>query len=283
MKKILVTGAKGQLAQCIKDIAKDSDAQFTFVDRTTFDLSNTKMLQDYAAANTFDICINTAAYTNVEKAESDVETAYAVNAKGVEALATICNENNALLIHISTDYVFDGSSTTPYVETDATNPINVYGASKLAGEKAVTTHCKKHYILRTSWLYSQYGHNFLNTVLRKANAKESMTVTTEQTGTPTNANDLAAVIMQIMHTPLEQYGIYHCSNSGSATWYDFARKIVAYSNFKDVMLAKIDHYPTFAKRPEHSVLNCDKLVKHKGITLPEWDTSLKQLVSKITA
>ncbi|MEZ4778108.1 MAG: sugar nucleotide-binding protein [Flavobacteriaceae bacterium] len=163
---------------------------------------------------------------------------------------------------MSTDYVFDGKKNTPYVETDKTNPINVYGASKLKGEEYIQETCKKYFIIRTSWLYSLFGHNFFKSILKLAKEKDALTITTDQRGSPTNANDLANFLLTIITSETSSYGVYHFSNEGNATWFDFAEEIV--SNSKDLKLVKIvktDNYPTFAKRPKYSVLSIEKLKK----------------------
>jgi dTDP-4-dehydrorhamnose reductase len=225
-----------------------------------------------------DICINTAAYTHVDKAESEKEKAFAVNAEGTENLAKACVARDVLLIHVSTDYVFDGTSTIPYLESDETNPINVYGASKLAGEQAIMELCERYFIVRTSWLYSEFGHNFFRTILKHANAGNPLSITTEQLGSPTNANDLAAAILTISAADTEEYGVYHYSNDGEATWYDFAEAILKESGqIETVNLAKTDHYRTFAARPAYSILNCNKFYKtFKGTPL-SWKESLRTL------
>jgi len=280
--KILVTGANGQLGRCIKDATRDfSGFSFLFASREELDLENSDYLAEVFAKNDFDYCINTAAYTNVEKAESEPQKAFKINAEVVKNLANLCKENNVTLIQISTDYVFDGKKGTSYTEEDETNPINVYGASKLKGEQYVQEICERYFILRTSWLYSQYGHNFYKTVLRVAKEGKPLTITTEQTGTPTNANDLAEVILQIIKKESNKYGIYNLSNTGEATWYDFAKEILLQTGqLTSSNLAKSDHYPTFAARPKYSVLDT---IKYKNIfkkDIVDWRESLKTLLNK---
>ena len=176
--------------------------------------------------------------------------------------------------------MFDGTAKTPYQEQDPTNPLNVYGASKLKGEQHIGDTWNKHFIIRTSWLYSQYGHNFLNSMLEFAEQKKALTITTQQTGTPTNANDLAQVLLTIIKTRNTRYGVYHFSNQGEATWYDFATAIFkATGEIDTVNLAKTEHYATFAKRPAYSVLNCNKLKDTLGITYRNWEDSLKQIIN----
>ena len=187
MKKILVTGANGQLGRCIQDMAAtQKNLSFVFVTKQALDISEEAIVRHYFSSNSFDYCINTAAYTNVEEAEKESDKAFAINAEGAKNLAMACSENGTTLIHISTDYVFDGQKGSPYKETDKVNPINVYGASKLKGEQYVEEYCDAYYTLRTSWLYSQYGHNFFKTICKHGTLGTHLTITTEQTGTPTN-------------------------------------------------------------------------------------------------
>lgn len=277
MKKILVTGANGQLGRCIQDASKNqAGLQFVFATKEGLDITEVDSIKAYFSKQGFDYCINTAAYTNVDQAEKETEAAFQINAEGAKNLADICAENDTTLIHISTDYVFDGEKESPYVETDATNPINVYGASKLKGEQFIRGICKKYYVLRTSWLYSQYGHNFLKTMQKHAIAGNPLTITTEQTGTPTNANDLARIILKIIHKDPKKYGVYHASNGGSTTWFGFAKEIVAQLGLTEkTTLAETDYYPTFAKRPKHSVLDTNKIEGLLKIKIYNWQKSLE--------
>lgn len=279
--RILVTGANGQLGRCIKDASRDfPEFSFLFASREELDLENSDYLAEVFAKNDFDYCINTAAYTNVEKAESEPEKAFAINAEAVKNLAILCKENNVTLIQISTDYVFDGKKTSPYTEEDKTNPINVYGASKLKGEQYVQEICNKYFILRTSWLYSQYGHNFYNSILKFAKEGRDLKITTEQTGTPTNANDLAEALLHIINYNSNKYGIYHFSNKGEATWYDFAKEILVQTNqLSLIKLAKTDYYPTFAARPKYSVLDNNNHCKGFNCILLDWKKSLKNITT----
>jgi dTDP-4-dehydrorhamnose reductase len=280
MINVLVTGANGQLAQCIREQLKNnSSIKGYFATKEALDISNKDALQTFFDGTSFDYCINTAAYTDVEKAENEPERAFLINEEGARNISEVCKQKNIVLVHISTDYVFDGTKGSPYVETDKTHPLNVYGASKLAGEMAIQENWNKHFIIRTSWLYSQYGHNFLNSMLRFAKEGKALTITTEQTGTPTNANDLARAILHIICTKNTQYGLYHYSNIGAATWYDFAQAIFEISQeIASVKLAKTDHYPTFAKRPAYSVMNCNKLFLTIGIKGVNWRESLKEII-----
>ena len=281
MINLLVTGSNGQLGQCLKQLLLSAtDISCHFAAREDLDITNSDELQRFFSEHNFDYCINTAAYTNVEKAESEQKKAFLINAEGAYSLAKACKKHNVVLLHISTDYVFDGMAKTPYQEQDPTNPLNVYGASKLKGEQHIVDTWNKHFIIRTSWLYSQYGQNFLNSMLQFAKQKKALTITTQQKGTPTNANDLAQMLVTIIKTGNARYGVYHFSNQGEATWYDFAKAIFkATGEIDTVNLAKTEHYATFAKRPSYSVLNCNKLKDTLGITYRNWEDSLKQIIN----
>jgi dTDP-4-dehydrorhamnose reductase len=285
MKNVLVTGADGQLGKCIKDASlSHKNLRFTFASRDDLDITNERAIALYFESNQVNYCINAAAYTNVEKAESDEKNAFKVNAEGVKNLVKACNLNNTTILHVSTDYVFDGKKKNPYTEQDQTGPINVYGASKLKGENAIIEHSEKYFILRTSWLYSQYGHNFFKTILNYAKEGKPLTITTEQIGTPTNANDLVKALIEIILSENKDYGIYNFSNSGEATWYDFAEKIVMLSgHLNKTKLAKTNHYRTFAKRPDYSVLNLDKFESVFNKECVHWEKSLESLLQKINS
>ncbi len=282
MKKVLVTGANGQLGRCIKDAALAfPDLDILFASKKALDIEDKNAILEFFRKNSFDYCINAAAYTNVEKAESEKEKAFRTNAEAVRNLAVQCKENNVVLIQISTDYVFDGKKREPYTEDDQTNPINVYGASKLKGEFYISEICERYFIFRTSWLYSQYGHNFLKTILKYYEEKPPLTITTEQTGTPTNANDLAKAMLGIITKESANYGLYHYSNTGEATWYDFAKEILKFSEQLDcTKLVKTDHYRTFAARPKYSVLNINKYSKTFNRDCIDWKLSLASLLRK---
>tara|TARA_B110000046_G_scaffold111743_1_gene118936 strand:+ start:1255 stop:2100 length:846 start_codon:yes stop_codon:yes gene_type:complete len=279
---ILVTGAKGQLGKCIKNAAANyPEFDFLFASRSELNVDSEDSISNIFSNNQFDYCINAAAYTNVEKAESDKENAFQTNAEGVKYLANYCKKANTTLIQVSTDYVFDGKKRSPYTEEDITSPLNVYGASKLKGERYVQEICQAYYILRTSWLYSQYGYNFYNTVLRFAKEGKPLTVTTEQTGTPTNANDLAEAILTIIKSNKEKYGIYNFSNQGEATWYDFAKGILIQTNqLTKSNLVKTDYYRTFAARPKYSALDCKRINAFLNSKSIEWRNSLKSVIIK---
>ena len=282
MKKVLVTGANGQLGKCLQDVCLDfTELEMLFVSKNDLDIENEEALEAFFRNNQFDYCINTAAYTHVDKAESEPEKAFSTNAEAVKNLSLQCSKWGVVLLHISTDYVFDGNTETPYCEGDTTNPINVYGSSKLKGEEYIQEFCEKYYIIRTSWLYSQYGKNFMTYILNVAKEDKPMTITTEQIGSPTNANDLARVLLKIVDSKKEDYGIYHFSNQGETTWYGFAKEILKISNqFDDSKLVKTDHYSTFAKRPRYSVLDNSKIKLNFSITPNRWESSIKTKISK---
>jgi dTDP-4-dehydrorhamnose reductase len=280
MKKVLVTGAKGQLGRCIKDAAINFPfLEINFVSRKDLDIDDFDAVQQFFNQHKFDYCINAAAYTNVEKAESDSDQAFLTNAEAVKNLANICAFSKTTLLHASTDYVFNGKKESPYLEEDQTNPINVYGASKLKGEEYIQESGVDYFIFRTSWLYSQYGHNFLNTILRFGREEKSLTITTEQIGTPTNANDLALVFLNVIVSESKEYGLYHFSNSGKATWFDFAEAIFEENpQFDATKLAKTDYYRTFAARPQFSVLETTKYINTFNNQVIDWRKSLSNLL-----
>lgn len=277
MTKILVTGASGQLGQCFKKIAKNYPGlDFTFATSDDLDISLFGVVGAYFRKNNFDYCINCAAYTKVEQAEKEQEMAYLVNSEAVKELAMSCKESDCILVHFSTDYVFNGKGSREYSEDDETNPLNVYGASKLRGEEYIREHLEKFFIFRTSWLYSDIGHNFFNTIKRKAEAGESLGITTSQTGTPTNAYDLADYVLKIISSGDTNYGTYHYSNLGEGTWYDFALEIINNLKLK-VDLEENNDFETIATRPKYSVLSKEKALRTFDFPILSWKESLKQL------
>ncbi len=256
MKSVLVTGANGQLGQCIRKIApKYSHIEFLFKNSKELDITNIAMVNALFESNKFDYCINCAAYTNVEQAEKTPAIAFQVNADGVKNLAMACKNNQVVLIHVSTDYVFDGEKNRPYTVEDTPNPINEYGKSKLLGEEYIKQHLDSFKIIRTSWLYSEFGENFYQTVLRRAKAGEHLHITDEQIGCPTNANNLAVHVLDFLEQNLTNYGIHHFTDGEVMTWYEFAEKILSENNLgKGVKLVKDKNYRTFAKRPVNGVI-----------------------------
>lgn len=254
---ILVTGANGQLGKCLRKIAGNYDAlHFRFMDSKALDITNTRSINEAFEFEQFDYCINCAAYTNVEQAEKTPEIAFAVNSDGVKNIATACKNKDVVLIHISTDYVFDGKKEEGYLTTDLPNPINQYGKSKLAGESFIQEIMDKYFIIRTSWLYSEFGNNFYKTIMNKAKTEKVLYITDEQTGCPTNANNLAKYILNLITSCKTEYGIYHFTDGKAMTWFDFAKEILRETHLdKKVRLEKAKNYRTFAARPANSVLS----------------------------
>jgi len=281
--RILVTGKNGQLGKSIHKLVANTKRtdDFIFVSREELDLSDENNITHYFENNIFDIIINCAAYTAVDKAEEDQDLANQINHLAVKQLAQITSKQQAKLIHISTDYVFDGESNKSYIETDIPNPINVYGRTKLAGEKALQTVMPMNaLIIRTSWLYSEYGNNFVSTMLRLGKERNELNVVSDQIGSPTYATDLAGAILEIIKnkefSEIDQTTqIYHYSNEGEINWYEFAEEI-----FK---ISKIDckanpittqQYPTPAKRPRNTLMNKENISKVFNIKINSWKNSL---------
>lgn len=257
MGSILVTGSKGQLGKSLQDLAKDyPNFDFVFMDSKSLDITNVKTVNDIFDSNNFDFCINCAAYTNVEQAEKERDKAFQVNAEGVRNIAIACKKNQVVLLHVSTDYVFDGEKETGYLPSDTANPINVYGASKLKGEEIIQTELSDYFIVRTSWLYNRnYGHNFYRTILSKAKAGEDLKVTADQRGCPTNTDNLARFLLNLIEKNNKIYGIHHFSDGEAMTWFEFAKAILEENSLiGTVELDKAQNYRTFAARPKNSVL-----------------------------
>lgn len=282
MKTVLVTGAAGQLGKCFEKAAREiKEIDWLFFNSAEVDITSSCDLQQVFNSKSIDYCINCAAYTNVEKAETDTERAYAINAEAVKNLAEVCKLNNATLFHFSTDYVFNGSAKKPYTENDPTEPLNVYGASKLKGEEYIKQVGGKYFIFRTSWLYSQFGHNFYKTILNKAKEGSRLNITTTQTGTPTNANHLARFITELITTNNRSYGLYHYSNNGETTWYGFTKEILKVSgNLDNVVLIEDNSYKTVAVRPQYSVLDKTLLEKKFDLTVATWEDALVELYKR---
>ena len=280
MKKILVTGANGQLGQCLQKISSQfEEFEFIFTDSETLDITIKEEVNDFFWQNAPDFCINAAAYTAVDLAETDIEKAFLVNADGTENLAEACAENNAQFIHVSTDYVFDGENNLAYTEEDFTNPLGVYGASKLAGDELALEVNPCSVILRTSWVYSEFGKNFVKTMLNLFATKEELSIVADQFGQPTNANDLAEAIMKIIKSEKITPGIFNFSNLGRISWFDFAEKIAELSEAKIKLNAiETSQYPTPAKRPKNSVLDLDKISKTYAIQLKPWEESIEDCI-----
>ena len=286
-KSILVTGANGQLGQSFKLISEQyPNYQFTFATRKEIDLSLLESINNYFQQKQFDLVINCAAYTAVDKAEQEVELADAINHLAVKQLAQIAKEQGTVFIHISTDYVFDGTNYRPYIETDSINPQSVYGASKLKGEQAIQAIKPKGCIIRTSWVYSEFGNNFVKTMLKLGQDREQLNVIFDQVGSPTYAKDLAQAIMAIVQSNqlnnISKPEIYHYSNEGVSSWYDFARQIFEISEIDcDVNAIETKDYPTPATRPHYSLLNKAKIKQAYNLMIPYWKDSLKQCLQNL--
>ena len=290
MLNILVTGSNGQLGSEIQELSKNYKYNFYFTDRTTLDISDPHAINEFVNNNNINTIINCAAYTAVDKAESDIENADKINHLAVKYLAQISKEKNLKLIHVSTDYVFDGTNHMPYIEDDTTNPNGVYGQTKLDGEKAmIEINPANSIIIRTSWVYSSYGNNFVKTMLRLGKEKEQLGVIFDQVGTPTYARDLAKAILDItqklgsvaLASP-EEIQIYNYSNEGVLSWYDFAKEIMRMAKLNcEINPIETKEYPTPATRPHYSLLNKSKIKKEFGIIIPYWKDSLDECLQKM--
>ena len=281
MARILVIGSSGQLASEIKQLQSSfTQYEFRFTSQSEMDISDLKSVESIVANFLPNYIINCAAYTAVDKAESDTERAFEINAKGIANLATLSKRLNAFLIHISTDFVFDGKKSSLYSETDTTNPISVYGLSKLKGEEAIQASGCDFIIIRTSWLYSRFGNNFVKTMMRLGAEKESLHVVSDQIGTPTYCADLALVILsQLENFQLYKNNIYHYSNEGVASWYDFAYEIMQMNKLKcSLHPIPTSGYPTPAARPSFSVMDKTKIKNGFNITIPHWKESLAKCI-----
>ncbi len=300
--KILITGANGQLGNEMKNlIGMVPECNFMFTDREQLDLADLEKITQLFEKYNFKYCINAAAYTAVDKAETEAEKAAEANVIGVQNLATVCNQFKTTLLHISTDFVFEGNKPIWYNEKDATNPLSVYGKTKLLGEEKIRKICAQHIIIRTAWLYSAYGNNFVKTMLRLANEKPQISVVADQIGTPTYARDLAKVLMTItdfLHqndrenpnykstnnkpNNSQYYGLYHYSNEGTASWYDFAKAIFEFTDTLTTLKPlHTNEYPTPAIRPKFSVLDKTLIKQTFQIEIPYWRDSLRKCITDL--
>ena len=288
--RILVTGRSGQLGKSIHKLIVNSKQidDFVFVGRKELDLSVESNISHYFDKNKFDIIINCAAYTAVDKAEEERDIANQVNHLAVKQLAEIANKQQAKLIHISTDYVFDGESDKPYLETDTTNPINIYGKTKLAGEKALQKIMPTNaIIIRTSWVYSEFGSNFVKTMLRLGKEKNEISVVSDQTGSPTYATDLAEVILTIIKSKFFNQKkslteTYHYSNKGEISWYDFAKEIFKLAKIKcKVNSITTECYQASAQRPKNTLMNKGKMTKVFNVKISDWKKPLQACIENI--
>ena len=279
MTNILVTGSKGQLGSELQELSDKYSYVFFFTDRESLEISDEKSLEAFVQKNNIETIINCAAYTAVDKAEDDALNADKINHLAVKYLAQIAKEKSIKLIHISTDYVFDGTNYKPYNEDDVTNPQGIYGKTKLDGEKAmIEINPANSIIIRTSWVYSSFGANFVKTMLRLGKEKEQLGVIFDQVGTPTYARDLAKAILDILpNVKNEQVEIYNYSNEGVLSWYDFAKEIMRMAKLEcQINPIETKEYPTPAKRPHYSLLNKSKIKEEYTITIPYWKDSLDE-------
>lgn len=281
---VLVTGSSGQLGQSLQFIAPNyPQIDFVFCDSKTLDITSLENCETIFSNYKPDFCINAAAYTAVDKAESEPKKAFAINVTGAKNLAEVSKKFDTVLLHISTDFVFDGNKKTPYLEQDLPNPTGVYGQTKLDGEKAIQQVLEKHFIIRTSWVYSQFGNNFMKTMLRLASERDTISVVNDQIGTPTNAVDLAEILVKIILTDNRQpttdnFGIYNFSNEGQCSWYDFAKKIFEINNISiNLLPIPTTSFPTPAKRPSFSVLDKSKIKTAFNLSIKSWETSLETI------
>lgn len=280
MKNILVTGANGQLGNEMRLLsAVNSDYNYFFTDVAELDICNEKAVMDFVAENAIDIIVNCAAYTAVDKAEDDADFCNVLNALAPGYLAKAVDSRGGFLIQVSTDYVFDGTSYIPYDENMPTCPNSVYGTTKLAGEKEAFKYCSNTMVIRTAWLYSTFGNNFVKTMIRLGRERDSLGVIFDQVGTPTYARDLAAVIFTAINKGIVP-GIYHFSNEGVCSWYDFTKMIHSLSGIKGCHVKPLHtkDYPTKAVRPHYSVLDKTKIKGTYGVEIPYWTDSLMECI-----
>jgi dTDP-4-dehydrorhamnose reductase len=291
--KILVSGREGQLARSLLEAAVRPDIQVVSIGRPEIDVADERSVVAAFARELPDIAVNAAAYTAVDKAESEPAAAHAVNALGAEHVAKASAAHSIPIIHISTDYVFDGKKNGPYLESDPTGPINVYGLSKLEGEQRVAKACERHLILRTAWLYSPWGTNFPKTMLRLAATRPIISVVEDQLGSPTHVPDLASTIIELATRVVDEHGFggwgtYHAVARGETSWFGFAREIFRHAAELGLPVADIagiptSAYPTPARRPANSCLNCDKLRRSFGLELPDWRLGVSDCMARLAA
>ena len=284
--KILVFGRIGQLGSALAEVLSDR-YETRFIDQPELDLTAPESVRDHVQPYLPSIVINAAAYTAVDRAETEPELAHIINARAPGSLAYACDEAGAVLIHYSTDYVFDGTASMPYTETAAAAPTGVYGQSKLAGEIAVASATQRYVILRTAWLYSAVGHNFVKTMLKLANSGQPVRVVADQIGSPTYAQDLARVtrsIIEVLNSSREDcFGLYHVTNTGTTSWHGLAQEIFRLAAHQDVVVQPIstEEYPTPAPRPAYTALDCSKLERVFGLTLPSWRDALARCIDSL--
>ncbi len=287
MSRILVTGSNGQLGSELQKIATAfSGLNFMFTDVDVLDITNLQAVDDFCKDKGFGFIINCAAYTAVDKAESDLDMAYKINRDAVKNLAIVASKYNAALIHVSTDYVFDGTSYRPYVEEDTINPQSAYGKTKAEGEVEALKY-DRSIVIRTSWLYSSFGANFVKTMMKLGSERSELNVIFDQIGTPTYAEDLALSILSIIRFSIENEikpGVYHFSNEGVCSWYDFAFEIINFQKYNCVVNPiESKYYPSIVKRPFYSVLNKTKIKSTFNIEIPHWKTSLYKCLNEVNS
>lgn len=284
MNNILVTGSNGQLGSEIRELSSGAE-NFFFTDIDELDITDINAIESFCKQHSIKVIINCAAYTAVDKAESEIELADKINHLAVKHLAKVSKEQQIKLIHVSTDYVFNGTNYRPYIESNEPNPQSIYGSTKLAGENEITELSPEGaVIIRTSWVYSSFGNNFVKTMLRLGAERDSLNVIFDQIGTPTYAKDLAEAILKIVDSKKKNKKpeLYHFSNEGVASWYDFAREIMELKKLNCyVYPIETKDYPTPAKRPHYSLLNKTKIKQEFGIEIPHWKTSLKNCLEKL--
>ncbi|MEI6822054.1 MAG: dTDP-4-dehydrorhamnose reductase [Bacteroidota bacterium] len=285
MPNILVTGSNGQLGNDLRIISNQyPDYKFIFTDVEELNITDYQLLDKFFSENKIDFVINCAAYTAVDKAEQDEVMARFINVNAVKYLSQMCKKHNVFLIHISTDYVFDGHSYKPYIESDSINPVSMYGKTKADGEQEVIHQAGNAIIIRTSWLYSSFGNNFVKTILKYGKERGKLNVVFDQIGTPTYAADLAKAILDIIPklNKTRAHAIYHYSNEGVTSWYDFAKEIIELSDINCIINAiETKDYPLPATRPQYSILNKTKIKQEFNITIPYWKDSLKRCLKLI--
>jgi dTDP-4-dehydrorhamnose reductase len=283
MQKVVILGASGQLGQCIKQIAeKENIPDMLFPSEEVADILAINKLKKIFEEYQPQYCINCAAYTAVDKAEDDIDTARKVNKEGAHNLARLCREYGTILIHVSTDFVFEGNRPCLLTEDDEANPVNVYGLTKLEGENEIMNIFDKYYIIRTSWLYSEYGNNFVKTMLKLGRERDEIKVIADQIGTPTYGVDLAAAILNIISSGKTAYGIYHYSNEGVASWYDFAKAIFDIAEINvNVLPVHTSEYVAKASRPAFSAMDKSKIKDTFTISIPYWRDSLIRCINSL--
>jgi dTDP-4-dehydrorhamnose reductase len=287
-KNVLVTGANGQLGSELKALTGRLHLpfRFLFTDADELDITDRQQIVSYVNGSQIDYIVNCAAYTAVDKAEEDIEKTFAVNAKAVEHIARVAGEFGVKVIHISTDFVFDGKSSVPYNEKMTATPVSIYGKSKLKGEEALKEHAGDWIILRTSWLYSEYGSNFVKTMMRLMNEREQLTIVNDQRGTPTYAADLAEMILHMLQDAEEnewKSGVYHFSNTGETTWFGFAQEVSRLAGLErcELIPIKTEEYHSVAVRPAYSVLDLSKICHTFNVVIPPWEEALNRCIRKL--